>query len=40
MMLPFKNLNPTLHGEYLNARNILDLGGGHSTAQGEVKPGE
>ena len=24
MMLPFKNLNPTLHGEYLNARAIID----------------
>ena len=24
MMLPFKNLNPTLHGEYMNARAIID----------------
>ena len=24
MMLPFKNLNPSLHGEYLNARTIID----------------
>ena len=40
MMLPFKNLNPTLHGEYLNARNILDLGGGKSSAPVKVKPVE
>jgi len=24
MMLPFKNLNPSLHGEYLNARAIIN----------------
>jgi hypothetical protein len=24
MMLPFKNLNPSFHGEYLNARTIID----------------
>ena len=24
MMLPFKNLNPTLHGEYMTARAIID----------------
>lgn len=40
MMLPFKNLNPTLHGEYLNARVIVDLGGGKSTAPVDVKPVE
>ncbi len=40
MMLPFKNLNPTLHGEYLNARVIVDLGGGKSAAPVDVKPVE
>jgi len=38
MMLPFKNLNPTFHGEYLNARTIMNLGGGHSTAAADTKP--
>lgn len=40
MMLPFKNLNPTFHGEYLNTRAIMNLGGGHTTAPADTKPGE
>jgi hypothetical protein len=40
MMLPFKNLNPTFHGEYRNARAIIKLGGGHTTAPADTKPVE
>ena len=40
MMLPFKNLNPTLHGEYLKARVIIDLGGGYTTPPVDTKPAE
>lgn len=40
MMLPFKNLNPTFHGEYLNARTIMNLGGGHTAAPVNIKPVE
>ncbi len=38
MMLPFKNLNPTFHGEYLNARTIIHSGGGHTAAPADTKP--
>jgi hypothetical protein len=40
MMLPFKNLNPTFHGEYLKARAIVNLGGGHTATQEDTKPAE
>ena len=40
MMLPFKNLNPTFHGEYLNARAIINLGGGHTATPADTKPAE
>jgi len=33
IMLPFKTLNPTFHGEYINARKVIDLSATH-------KPGE
>ena len=40
MMLPFKNINSSFHGEYLNARAIIKLGGGHSTTAADTKPTE
>ncbi len=40
MMLPFKTLQPSLYGEYLNARAIVDLGGGRTTAPVDTKPAE
>ena len=40
MMLPFKTLNPSFHGEYLNARVIIDLRGGHATTPIDTKPVE
>jgi len=40
MMLPFKTLNPSSHGEYLNARVIIDLAGGHAAAPIDTKPVE
>ena len=33
LMLMFKNLNPTLYGEYQNARKIIDRPGGRSTKE-------
>ena len=30
MMLPFKVSHPTLHGNYLNARDVMNIAGGHS----------
>lgn len=30
MMMPVKMSNPTLHGQYLNARNVINLAGAHS----------
>jgi hypothetical protein len=39
MMLPFKILNPTLHGQYLTARVIIDLAAGHKpTTTTDTKP--
>ena len=39
MMLPFKNINPTLYGEYQNARKVADVKGGRSTKEStELKP--
>lgn len=39
MMLPFKNLNPTLYGEYQNARKVADVQGGRPTKEStELKP--
>ena len=31
LMLPFKTTNPSFHDEYVAARQIIDLGGSHST---------
>lgn len=39
MMLPFRNLNPSFYGEYLKARTIIGLGGGHTKAVIDTRTG-